>query len=226
VSTSGGGERRYTIVMDLWRAPGEDIENFEGSETPNITDLQDEARFNLETAGRVQEATYWLSQRGWSSQGAYDAVVLNHPGMSREELRRQLVLAGLQRQVVEEYDEPLSHRPSRLVHLHPETLAVEEWPETQTLDHDRDHCPICLKGEPESPTPPEPEGVLEEAELILAAARFKEYVRRTGLRLPEVLALFFGFSQGNQLSQDDVYPMIEEYKEYRAELKRRGVIDE
>ena len=62
--------------------------------------------------------------------------------------------------------------------------------------------------------------------MILAAARFKEYVRRTGLRLPEVLALFFGYSQGNQLSQEDVYPIIEEYKEYREELKRLGVIEE
>ncbi len=226
MSSTGEIRRRYTIVMDLWRAPGDDIENFEGVESPDIMDLLDEARFNLDSAGRVQEATYWLSQRGWSFQGAYDAAVLNRTDLTREELARQLIVAGLQRQVVEEYDDPLSHRPSRLVHLNPETITIEEWPEAQSLDHDPDHCPLCLHGEPEPPTPPEAEGVLAEAEMILAAARFKDYVRRSGLHLPEVLALFFGYSQGNQLSQDDLYPMIEQYKEYREELKRRGVIEE
>lgn len=226
MSIEGGTSRRYTIVMDLWRAPGDDIESFEGVESPDIMDLLDEARFNLDSAGRVQEATYWLSQRGWSFQGAYDAAVLNRTDLTRDELARHLVISGLQRQVVEEYDDPRSHQPSRLVHLNPDTLTVEEWPEVQSLDHDPDHCPLCLRGEQEPPSPPETEGVLAEAEMILAAARFKDYVRRAGLHLPEVLALFFGYSQGNQLDQEDLYPMIEQYKEYREELKRRGVIDE
>ncbi len=226
MSSSGEVRRRYTIVMDLWRAPGEDIENFEGAESPDIMDLLDEARFNLDTAGRVQEATYWLSQRGWSVQGAYDAAVLNRMDLSRPELAQHLVLSGLQRQVVEEYDDPDSHRPSRLVHLNPETLRVEEWPEAQSLEHDPDHCPLCLRGQHEPPTPPDADSVLAEAEMVLAAARFKEYVRRTGLHLPEVLALFYGYSQGNQLEEDEIYPMIEQYKEYREELRRRGMIDD
>lgn len=212
--------------MDLWRAPGEDIENFEGVENPDIMDLLDEARFNLDTASRVQEATYWLTQRGWTFQGSYDAAVLNRLDLDHDELAKHLVAAGLQRQVVEEYDDPTSHRPSRLIHLNPDSLEVEEWPEAQSLDHDPDHCPLCLRGEQETPGPPETEGVLAEAEMILAAARFKEYVRRSGLRLPEVLALFYGFSQGNDLSQDDVYPIMEQYRQYRDELRRRGVIEE
>ncbi len=226
MSSSGETARRYTIVMDLWRAPGEDIENFEGAESPDIMDLLDEARFNMDTASRVQEATYWLGQREWTFQGAYDAAVLNRTELTRAELAKHLVLGGLQRQVVEEYDDPLLHRPSRLVHLNPETLEIEEWPESQTLDHDPDHCPLCLKGEQEPPTPPEPDSVLAEAEMVLAAARFKEYVRRAGLKLPEVLALFFGYSQGKDFTQDDLYPMIEQYKEYREELRRRGLVED
>jgi hypothetical protein len=226
VSTTGEVKRRYTIVMDLWRAPGEDIEHFEGVESPDIMELLDEARFNMDTAGRVQEATYWLSQRGWSFQGAYDAAVLNRTDISRDELAQHLVLGGLQRQVVEEYDEASSHRPSRLVHLNPDNFEIEEWEEAESLDHDPDHCPLCLKGEQEPLTPPDPDGVLAEAEMVLAAARFRDYVRRAGLRVPEVLALFFGFSQGKQLTQEDVYPMIEQYKEYREELRRRGLVDD
>ncbi len=218
--------RRYTIVMDLWRAPGEDIENFEGSESPDAMDLVDEARFNLETAGRASEAAYWLSQRGWSFYGAFDALVFDHSGLTREDLARHLLQAGLQKQVVEEYDDSASHGPSRIVHLDPDSLSVQEWPEQQSLDHDPDHCPLCLKGEAPGLTPPEPEGVLQEAEMILAAARFKDAMRRAGLRLPEVLALFFGYSQGRQLSQEEVYPLIEQYREYRQDLERRGMIDE
>ena len=45
--------------------------------------------------------------------------------------------------------------------------------------------------------------------MILAAARFKDAVRRAGLRLPEVLALFFGYSQVRQLSQEEVYPLMD-----------------
>lgn len=226
MSRSGETTRRYTIVMDLWRAPGEDIENFEGAESPDIMDLLDEARFNMDTASRVQEATYWLSQRGWAFQGTYDAVVLNRTDLTRAELSRQLVLGGLQRQVVEEYDDPLSHSPSRLVHLNPESLEIEEWPEAETLEHDPDHCPLCLKGEPMPPLPPDADGVLAEAEMVLAAARFKDYVRRAGLNVSEVLALFFGYSQGKQLAQEDIYPIIEQYKEYREELRRRGLVED
>lgn len=226
MSMPGGVRRRYTIVMDLWRAPGDDIENFEGTDSPDIMDLLDEARFNLDTASRVQEATYWLAQRGWSFQGAYDAAVLNRTELTREELSQQLVLGGLQRQVVEEYDDPLSHSPSRLVHLNPETLQIEEWPEAESLEHDSDHCPLCLKGEPMPPLPPDADGVLAEAEMILAAARFRDYVRRAGLSVSEVLALFFGYSQGKQLSQEDIYPIIEQYKDYRAELRRRGLVED
>jgi len=226
VSTSGEAKRRYTIVMDLWRAPGEDIENFEGVESPDITDLLDEARFNMDTASRVQEATYWLSERGWSFQGAYDAAVLNRTDLTREELSRQLVLSGLQRQVVEEYDDPLAHSPSRLVHLNAESLEIEEWPEAESLEHDPDHCPLCLKGEQMPPIPPDADGVLAEAEMVLAAARFKDYVHRSGLHVPEVLALFFGYSQGKQLAQEDIYPVIEQYKEYKEELRRRGLLED
>jgi len=226
VSKSAELRRRYTIVMDLWRAPGEDIENFEGVEGPNTMDLVEEARFNLETAGRANEAAYWLSQRGWSVHGAYDAVVFDRAGLTRQDLARHLLEAGLQRQAVEEYDDPESHSPSRLVHLDPESLDIQEWPEKQSLAHDPDHCPLCLKGESTPPSPPEPDSVLQEAEMILAAARFRDAVRRAGLRLPEVLALFFGYSQVRQLSQDEVYPLIEQYREYREDLERRGVIEE
>jgi len=218
--------RRYTIVLDLWRAPGEDIENFEGTENPDTLDLVDEARFNLETAGQASEAAYWLSQRGWVAYGAYDAVIFNRSGLTRDELAKHLVLAGLQKQVVEEYDDSEAHRPNRLVHLDPETLEVQEWPEKQSLEHDPDHCPLCIRGDTPIPTPPEPDSVLQEAEMILAAARFRDAVRRAGLNLPEVLALFFGYSQVRQLTQDDVYPLIEQYKEYRVDLQRRGVIEE
>ena len=218
--------RRYTVVMDMWRSPGEDIENFEGSESPDSMDLVDEARYNLESATRANEAVYWLSQRGWTHFGAYDALVLDRSDLTRDELARHLLQAGLQKQVVEEYDDPASHQPSRLVHLNPDTMQVEEWPEKQSLEHDSDHCPLCLRGEPETPTPPEADSVLQEAEMILAAARFKEAVRRAGLRLPEVLALFFGYSQVGQLSQDELYPLIEQYREYRDDLQRRGVIEE
>lgn len=226
MSPPSEARRRYTIVMDLWRAPGDDIEKFEGAENPELMDVVDEARFNLDAASRASEAAYWLSQRGWTVQGAYDAVVLNTGMLTRSELAKHLLLAGLQRQVVEEYDSPASHRPSRLVHMNLDTLDVEEWPNDQSLEHDPDHCPLCLRSEPETPEPPEAEGVLQEAEMILAAARFKDVVRRAGLRLPEVLALFFGYSQGRQLEQEEVYPLIEQYKEYRADLHRRGVIEE
>ncbi len=226
MSKSAELRRRYTIVLDLWRAPGEDIESFEGAENPDTVDLVDEARYNLETASRASEAAYWLAQRGWVFYGAYDAVVFDRLGLTRDELGRHLLLAGLQRQVVEEYDDPESHRPSRLVHLDPETMQVQEWPERQNLEHDPDHCPLCLKGELPTPVPPEADSVLREAEMILAAARFKEAVRRAGLHLPEVLALFFGYSQVRQLSQEEVYPLIEQYKEYREDLQRRGVIEE
>lgn len=226
MSRSGELRRRYTIVLDLWRAPGEDIENYEGTENPDTVDLVDEARFNLETASQASEAAYWLAQRGWVAYGAYDALVFNRSGLTREELARHLVLAGLQKQVVEEYDDPETHRPSRLVHLDPETLEVQEWPEKQSLEHDPDRCPLCLRGEPPAATPPEPDSVLREAEMILAAARFKDAVRRAGLHLPEVLALFFGYSQVRQLSQEEVYPLIEQYREYRSDLQRRGVIEE
>ncbi len=226
MSNSPELRRRYTVVMDLWRAPGEDIENFEGAESPDTMDLVDEARFNLETAGRANEAAYWLTQRGWAFYGAYDALVFDRSGLTREELARHMLQAGLQKQAVEEYDDPEAHRPSRLVHLDPDTLDIQEWPEKQSLEHDADHCPLCLKGETPVPTPPEPDSVLQEAEMILAAARFKDAVRRAGLRLPEVLALFFGYSQVRQLSQDEVYPLIEQYREYREDLERRGVIEE
>jgi hypothetical protein len=226
VSRSSELRRRYTVVLDLWRAPGEDIENFEGTENPDTVDLVDEARFNLETASRVSEAVYWLTQRGWNAHGAYDALVLNRSGLTREELAKHLVLAGLQKQVVEEYDDPDAHRPSRLVHLDPESLDVQEWPEKQSLEHDPDHCPLCLKGESPTPVPPEPDSVLQEAEMILAAARFKDAVRRAGLSLPEVLALFFGYSQLRQLTQEEIYSLIEQYREYRLDLQQRGVIEE
>ncbi len=226
MSRSDEMRRRYTIVLDLWRAPGEDIENYEGTEDPDTIDLVDEARFNLESAGRASEAAYWLSQRGWVAYGAYDALVFNRGGLTRDELARHLVLAGLQKQVVEEYDDPEAHRPNRLVHLEPESLEVQEWPEKQSLEHDADRCPLCLRGEPPTPTPPEPDSVLQEAEMVLAAARFKDAVRKAGLQLPEVLALFFGYSQVKQLSQDEVYPLIEQYKEYREDLQQRGLIEE
>ncbi|MGE5618400.1 MAG: hypothetical protein ACM3US_03995 [Sphingomonadaceae bacterium] len=226
MSKSAELRRRYTIVMDLWRAPGEDIENLEGAESPDPMELVDEARFNLETASRANEAAYWLSQRGWVYYGSYDALVFDRSGLTREDLARHLLQAGLQKQVVEEYDDPESHRPSRLVHLDPETLSIQEWPERQSLDHDSEHCPLCLKGEVPPPSPPEPDSVLQEAEMILAAARFKDAVRRAGLRLPEVLALFFGYSQVRQLSQEEVYPLIEQYREYRQDLERRGMIEE
>jgi len=226
VSKSAEVRRRYTVVMDLWRAPGEDIENFEEVENPDTAELLDEARFNLEAASRASEAAYWLTQRGWVYYGAYDALVFDRVGLTREDLARHLLLGGLQKQVVEEYDDPASHRPSRLVHLDPESLEVQEWPEKQSLEHDADHCPLCLKGAESNHVPPEPDSVLQEAEMILAAARFKDAVRRAGLRLPEVLALFFGYSQVGQLSQEDVYPLIERYREYREDLQRRGVIDD
>ncbi len=226
MSKSAEIRRRYTVVMDLWRAPGEDIENFEGTEGPNTMDLVEEARFNLEAAGRANEAAYWLSQRGWSIYGAYDALIFDRPGLTRLDLARHLLEAGLHRQVVEEYDDPDSHRPSRLVHLDSESMEIQEWPEKQILDHDPDHCPLCLKGEPAPPSPPEPDTVLQEAEMILAAARFKDAVRKAGLRLPEVLALFFGYSQVRQLSQEEVYPLIEQYRQYRLDLEERGVIEE
>lgn len=226
MSKSAELRRRYTIVIDLWRAPGEDIEGFEGAESPETMDLVDEARFNLETAGRAHEAAYWLAQRGWVFYGAYDALVFDRSGLTRDDLARHLLLAGLQRQVVEEYDDETSHRPSRLVHLDPESLQVLEWPEKQNLEHDAGHCPLCLKGEQAAQVPPEPDTVLQEAEMILAAARFKDTVRRAGLRLPEVLALFFGYSQVRQLSQEEVYPLIEQYREYRDDLQRRGVLEE
>ena len=218
--------RRYTIVMDLWRAPGEDIDNYEGVEGPDTMELVDEARFNLDSASRSNEAAYWLGQRGWSYYGSYDALVFDRLGLTRDELARHLLLAGLQRQVVEEYDDAIDHRPSRLVHLNPETMEVEEWPEKQNLAHDSDHCPICIKGDPEDANPPEPDSVLQEAEMILAAARFKETVRRSGLRLSEVLALFFGYSQVKQLTQDELYSVVERYREYREDLQRRGVIED
>jgi hypothetical protein len=41
-----------------------------------------------------------------------------------------------------------------------------------------------------------------------------------------VLALFFGYSQVRQLDQDELYSLIEQYREYREDLERRGVIDE
>lgn len=226
MSRSDELRRRYTVVLDLWRAPGEDIENFEGTENPDTVDLVDEARFNLETASRASEGVYWLTQRGWVAYGGYDALVLNRSGLTRDELAKHLVLAGLQKQVVEEYDDPNEHRPSRLVHLDPETLDVQEWPEKQSLEHDPDHCPLCLKGELPAPVPPEPDSVLQEAEMILAAARFKDAVRRAGLSLPEVLALFFGYSQIGQLTQEEIYSLIEQYREYRQDLKHRGVIEE
>jgi hypothetical protein len=226
VSSSPGERRRYTVVMDLWRAPGEDVENFEGVEGPDAMELVDEARFNLDSASRANEAVYWLGQRGWIHYGAYDALVLDRSELTRDELARHLLLAGLQRQVVEEYDDPTSHRPSRLVHLNPETMQVEEWPEQQSLGHDIEHCPLCLRGFGDNDSPPEPDSVLQEAEMILAAARFRDTVRRTGLRLPEVMALFYGYSQVRQLTQEELYSLIEQYREYREDLERRGVIDE
>ncbi len=226
VSNSPDVRRRYTIVVDLWRAPGEDIESFEGAVSPDTADLVDEARYNLEAAGRASEAAYWLVEHGWEALGSYDALLFNRLALTRGELARELMHSGLVRQVVEEYDEPSSHRPSRLVHLDPDALEIREWPEKQSLDHDPDHCPLCLKGEPPTPTPPEPDSVLAEAEMILAAARFKEVMRRAGLRLPEVLALFFGYSQVRNLSQEEVYPLIEQYKEYRDDLRQRGLLEE
>lgn len=226
MSRANDTRRRYTVVMDLWRAPGEDIESFEGVEGPDTVELVEEARFNLETAGRASEAAYWLSLRGWVHYGSYDALIFDRAGLTREDLARHLLQAGLQKQVVEEYDDPTSHQPSRLVHLDAESLQVQEWPEKQSLEHDPDHCPLCLKGEPENPVPPEPDSVLQEAEMILVAARFKDAVHRAGLRLPEVLALFFGYSQGKQLSHEEVYPLLQQYKEYRGDLQRRGVIEE
>ena len=226
MSKPGEVRRRYTVVMDLWRAPGEDIENFEGVEGIDVMELVDEARYNMETAGRVNEAAYWLAEHGWVHFGSYDAIIFDHNDLTRSDLARHLLQSGLQRQVVEEYDDPTAHRPSRLVHLDPESLDVQEWPDQQNLEHDTDHCPLCLRNDPATAFPPEPDSVLQEAELILAAARFKDAVRRAGLRLPEVLALFFGYSQARQLSQDDVFPLIEQYKEYRADLQRRGVIED
>ena len=181
MSRSSELRRRYTVVLDLWRAPGEDIENFEGTENPDTVDLVDEARFNLETASRVSEAVYWLTQRGWNAHGAYDALVLNRSGLTREELAKHLVLAGLQKQVVEEYDDPDAHRPSRLVHLDPESLDVQVARKTEPRTRS-DHCPLCLKGE-SNPGSAGADSVLQEAEMILAAARFKDAVRRAGLSL-------------------------------------------
>lgn len=226
VSKSPEVRRRYTIVLDLWRAPGEDIENFEGAASPDTMDLVEEARYNLETAGRANEALYWLGEHGWEAFGSYDALVFNRLDLTRNEIARELMHAGLTKQVAEEYEDPTSHQPTRLVHLDPDTLDIQDWPETQSLDHDPDHCPLCLKGEPLNTIPPEPDSVLAEAEMILAAARFKDVMRRAGLRLPEVLALFFGYSQVRNLSQEEVYSLIEQYKEYRDDLRQRGLLEE